>query len=282
LVPLPLALVTAPSSAFAKDDDDDEDEDEDEDDEGGDEDEDDEQPPVTAGGLFTKKTWPTAELERPLTILGGMAEVRAGIDFDVSKGTAFEIFFANLDVKYGLKDWVELQAGGRFGLAAPEGVTLPTSIYFGIEGAIAYDLANIRLLAEMPLDPKFKFDLVFGVPFRYKVKPNIAIIALDKILTIHTGSVAPAGGGEEEFEKPDLTIGVGIIFQATPQLAVLARGEIILAQVDPDLIAIPATIAAQFSPNNKVDIGLEARLANVKPETRFDQRSAGLFAQFRF
>jgi serine/threonine-protein kinase len=45
----------------------------------------------------------------------------------------------------------------------------------------------------------------------------------------------------------------------------VARGEVILPAFDPDKVAIPATIGVQFSPNNKVDIGLEARLANLKP-----------------
>jgi hypothetical protein len=322
------ALVAAPafmagSVAVAQDDEEDEDEDsgdeededsgDEEDEDGGDEGEEEDdfegedeeeeeeeegepQPPVTAGGMFTKKTYPVAELERPLTVIQGMFEVRGGIDIDVSDETAFEVFRLKLDGRYGLADHVELQAiidflisGDRALLLPPApvdgedvgGVTSPVSLFgFGLEGALYYDLVHFRSIAALTILPKadnpeeddFGFDLILGVPFRYRIKPQIAIVALDEIMTIHL-----AGG------KPDLTVGVGGVFQVIEQVALTARAEVFVPAFNTKFVTVPLTAAAQFSPNNQFDIGIEFTLpVDVRnEETRFSKRSALLFVQTR-
>jgi len=275
LVSVSTVLPTLQSSAWAQDDDDDDDDD---DGGGGDDDDDDgedaDQPPATAGGLFTKKNYPVAELERPLTVIGGMTEVRGGIDIDVGKDTAFEVWRAKLDGRYGVKDFLELQAGINWLLTGEVASGSVFSLYAGFESAIAFDLVDFRAAIELPLDPEFKFDMSFGFPFRYKPKPNVAIIALDKIMTIHTDGA-----------KPDLTVGVGLVFQVAPPFAVLARGEITIPQFNTDVIIIPATVAFQFSPNNQFDLGGEFTLGNLKvsdPVKPWDQRSLLLYLQARF
>src|SRR5687767_2532993 len=77
--------------AWADEDDEEEDDDEEgDDDEKGDdesdeeedeEEEDPDQPPLTAGGLFTLQTYPQGEIQRPLTLSMGLQEMRAGIGF---------------------------------------------------------------------------------------------------------------------------------------------------------------------------------------------------------
>lgn len=286
-----------------EDEDSGDDESEEEDDfEGEDEEEEEEeegepQPPVTAGGMFTKKTYPVAELERPLTVNQGMFEVRGGIDIDVSDETAFELFRLKLDGRFGLADHVELQAfidfllsGDRSLLLAPVpvegeddvgGVTVPVGQFgLGFEGALYYDMVHFRSAAALTLlpagtdgeDDDFGFDLILGVPFRYRIKPQIAIIALDEIMTIHL-----AGG------KPDLTVGVGGVFQVIPQVALTARAEIFVPAFNTKFVTVPLTAAAQFSPNNQFDIGIEFTLpVDVRnEETRFSKRSALLFVQTR-
>ena len=108
------------SVAWADGDDDDDSAGDDDDDGGGgddsagdDDDDDAEQPAVTAGGLFTKDTYPVGQLQRPLTMTGGMTQLRLGIDMDVSAKTAFDTFGLGLDAKHGIADNVELQADFR-------------------------------------------------------------------------------------------------------------------------------------------------------------------------
>jgi hypothetical protein len=312
------ALVVAPALvadtvALAQDDEDEDDEDEGEDDdeedegeeeeefedEGEEEEEDGEpQPAVTAGGMFTKKTYPVAELDRPLTVIEGMVELRGGIDVDVSDETAFELFRLKLDARYGIADHVELQAifdfllGGDRALLLPPpppaddptavtGIISPVGAFgFGLEGALYYDVVHFRSIgaftilpkADNPEDSEVGFDLILGVPFRYRIKPQIAIVALDEIMTIHF-----AGG------KPDLTVGVGGVFQVIPQVALTARAELFVPAFNTKLLTVPLTAAAQFSPNNQFDIGIEFTLpVDVRnEETRFDKRSALLFVQTR-
>ncbi len=287
----PMFTATAIADDDDDDDDDDGDDDDDDDDDDDGDDDDEPQPKVTAGGMFTKKTYPMTELERTLTLIKGMAEVRAGIDIDVGADTAFEIWYLKAEARYGLQDNVELQAGFDFLLAGDRVTgTNVGAFYVGVEGGLIFDLVDARLLLALPLtageDPAqtdVGFDIIAGVPFRYKPKPKIAIIALDKILTIPT-----TGGGN----KPDLTVGVGLVYQATPQVAALLRGEITILDFDTDQIVIPATAAVQFSPNNKFDIGAEFTFKNFRSITGgeenedgpgpFDQRSLLLFGQARF
>jgi hypothetical protein len=124
----------------------------------------------------------------------------------------------------------------------------------------------------MPLDPQFAFDFAFGFPFRYKPQEKVAIIALDKLMTIHT----------HDGLKPDLTIGVGLIYQVIPNLAAFGRGEVVIAQFDPDFMTIPVTAGIQFTPKYNIDIGGEFTFGDVKnSDAPFDTRSLLLFGQLR-
>ncbi|WP_045118372.1 hypothetical protein [Haliangium ochraceum] len=305
------AIVSLETVAYAQDDDDWDDEEDDDDDWGEEEEEfeDEEenedgyvQPPVTAGGLYTKKTYPVAALSRPLTVIEGMVEVRGGIDIDVSDETAFEVFRFKADARYGIADHVELQAVFDLLLSGePVYTSYPTPEFeagLGIEGGLYYDMVHFRAVGAVvsrkpftivegdPDDPDSEdmlvvdpnaesetgFDLILGFPFRYRFKPEIAIIALDELMTIHFG------GG-----KPDLNVGVGGVYQLIPQAAVIARAELYVPQFDTRLLTVPLTAAAQFSPNNQFDLGLEFTLpVDVRDEdNRFSQRSVLIYAQAR-
>ena len=62
------------------------------------------QPPVTAGGLFTMKTYPVSELLRPLTMTQGITQLRLALGTDLSAKGAFGTFGANLEGIYGVTD----------------------------------------------------------------------------------------------------------------------------------------------------------------------------------
>ena len=90
--------------------DDDDDSGDDDDSKGGkDEGEDDaaddkDQPPVTAGGLFTMATYPVSELLRPLTITQDVGQVRLGLGTDISAKGAFSTGGLSLEAQYGVSD----------------------------------------------------------------------------------------------------------------------------------------------------------------------------------
>jgi hypothetical protein len=236
------------------------------------------QPPVTSGGLFTKESYPVSEIDRPLTITKGIGELRAAIDFDLSANRAFEVFFSRLQGRYGLRDHIELQAsfdgllGGEISSADVAAGHHQAAMSFGLETAIAYDVVNVRATAEIPLMPERTFDLALGVPVRYRATSQVAIIAADRLLTIHTDG-----------RKPDLTAGIGGLFQISPEFAAIARAEITILQFNTDLDPIiPVIAAVQYSPTHLVDLGLQLSFANLgAKDARFDSRYALLFGRLR-
>lgn len=337
-----LALTATP--AWADDDEEEEEEDEDGGDDDGEgeegEEEDKDQPPVTAGGLYTLKTYPIREISRPLTMTQGIAQVRLAAGTDISAKGAFETFGVNLEALYGLKDNFTILGGltnaynfKQFGL------------YFGFEGALAYDLVDFRLAArvsrnaipgyaifcnppaspnEMPMggvcqnamasqdnlpsgdysagDMKFGIDI--GLPFRYAIRPELAIVALQTLMTIDFNAADqdyvtvtpvqnPQPGQPQTMTltkgngaKPDLNPSLGIATNPIAPLSVVIFAQLRIPDFDTSAGAfqVPVTGRLQFSPNQKLDIGLEFTLLNVKPpegQSPIDNRFLSLFVQTR-
>lgn len=266
------------SPAWGDDDEDEEDsDDEDGDDEGGDdegeeEEEDENQPPITAGGLYTLQTYPQGEIQRPLTLTQGITELKAGIGFDISNKTAFETFGASLDARYGLQDHVELQAGFK-GISNFKTITA----YAAFEGAIVYDLVDFRAGLQLAHTPGAnEFGVTLGFPFRYAPKPQVAVVALETAFEVQFDS------------KPDATPNIGIIIQPVPILAILVKATVRVADFDfsdTSKLTIPGTIAIQLSPNNKLDAGMEFTFSNLKPPEGgpkfYDDRFLLFFGQLR-
>ncbi|MEZ4361869.1 MAG: hypothetical protein R3B48_16890 [Kofleriaceae bacterium] len=284
---LGVALPVHERAAYAADDDDDEDDEEDDEDEDDEEeDEDTSQPPVTAGGLYTLSTYPVRELFRPLTITQGITQIRAGFGVDVSAEQAFESVGADLQVEYGYLDHFSLLGGlsGQYNFKQ-------LAVYAGFEGALSYDFIDFRLAAAMTrpaaVDANGDYvagDLNFGIdlgfPFRYAAKPEIAIIALDTLMTIDFNS------------KPDLKPSLGVSTNPIEPVSVVVFATLIIPDfnTNADNFIVPATARVQFSPSQKLDLGAEFTFLNLKPppapeggaEKKFyDDRFLTLYAAFR-
>lgn len=317
----------------------------DDDDEGGDDgpsDKDDEadaddkdQPPVTAGGLFTMATFPVSELLRPLTITQGIGQVRVGLGTDISAKGAFSTGGLSVEAQYGVADNFTVLGGvidaynfKQFG------------IYAGFEGAVAYDLLDVRLAANLhrsaiprycdtdPAAPSnctspsmpmalnipdgnydaggTKFSIDLGFPFRYAIKPEIAIVALqtlisidfnsvdkDHVASMDTGTVDANGKPVVKLlpvangAKPDLNPSLGLATNPVPQLSLVVFAQLRIPDFDTSAGAfqVPVTGRVEYSPNQKFDIGLEFTLLNVKPpegQSPIDNRFLALFVQSRF
>lgn len=291
------AVVTAAvPPAYAQDDDEeDEDEDEDEDegdDEGAteedDEDIDKDQPAVTAGGLYTMKTYPIREIYRPLTMTQGITQMRLGLGSDVSAQGAFESYGVSLEAIHGLKDNFTLLGGFTSAYNFAD-----FGIYGGFEGALYYDVVDIRLAARLsrPAVPatdmmglpiageynagKVKGAVDIGFPLRYVARPEIAIIALYTLMSIDFDS------------KPDLNPSLGIATNPIEPISVIifAQLQIVDFNTDAGFFTVPATARIQFSPNQKLDIGAEFKFLNVKPPEGvkfYDNRFLTLYMAARF
>jgi hypothetical protein len=271
------------------------------------------QPPVTAGGLFTMSTYPVSEILRPLTMTQQITQLRLGIGTDLSSLGAFSSAGVSLEAQHGLSDNFTLIGGftsaynfAQFGF------------YGGFEGSLAYDLVDIRVAANVhrfaiphicgadtpvpdgckdPTDAtgmtllplpdgkysagKTQFSIDLGFPFRYSIKPEIAIIALQTLMSIDLNGVA----GNKT--TPDLNPSVGIATNPIPALSlvVFAQLRVIDFNTDAGNFQVPVTGRVEFSPNQKFDIGLEFTLLNIKPpdpQKPLDNRFLSLFIQSRF
>ncbi|HWO26369.1 MAG TPA: hypothetical protein VNO30_46895 [Kofleriaceae bacterium] len=256
---------------------------------GGDDDsdsDDKDQPAITAGGLFTMKSYPIRELERPLTITQKLTQARLGLGTDISNKGAFESVGLSLEGVHGYTDNFMLVGGLTSAYNFQQ-----FNIYGGFEGALAYDLLDIRLAARIgraaanvSTDPEMvdyqggatKFSVDIGFPFRYVARPEIAIIALNTLMSIDFNG--DAGNGA----KPDLRPSLGIATNPVAPLSVVLFATLQVVDFDfTNNIVVPATARVQYSPSRKFDLGLEFTFLNMKPKEEgkkfYDDRFLSLF-----
>jgi hypothetical protein len=309
------------------------------------------QPPVTAGGLFTIKTYPIREISRPLTMTQKITQLKVSLGTDLSAKGAFGTGGLSLEAQYGYSDNFTIIGGFTNAYNMKQ-----FSVYGGFEGALAYDTVDIRLAANLhrfayprfclsaptrdpdeptTCDPNsaglpdgnydaggIQFSLDLGFPFRYSFTPEIAIIALQTLISIDFNGVtrgdptmramgAPAycnGVGVdammnpvgpatdsdgrptnciENGAKPDFNPSVGIATNPIPPLSVVIFAQLRIPDFDTSAgnFQVPVTGRVEFSPNQKFDVGLEFTLLNVKPpdpQTPIDNRFLSLFMNARF
>lgn len=286
---------------------------------GEDDDQDDkDQPPITAGGLYTMKTFPIRENERPLTITQKITQLRLALGTDVSNKGAFESAGLNLEGLHGYADNFMLLGGFTSAYNVNQ-----FNVYGGFEGALAYDFIDIRLLGRISrtaipiLEPvmvdgqtvmlpsgkydpgQTKFAMDIGFPFRYVARPEIAIVALQSVMSVDfnaTDCVNDGMGGEicENEVKPDLNPSIGIVTNPIAAVSLVVIAQLQVKDFDfTKKLAVPATIRIQFSPTRQIDIGGEFTLLNIKPTDpddsgpaeapgAFDNRFLSLFFAARF
>jgi hypothetical protein len=286
------------------------------------------QPSVTSGGLYTIKTYPVRELLRPLTMTQGITQLRAATGVDVSDKTAFEYAGVTLDMRHGLKDNFTLLAGfgGDYNFNAFD-------VNAGFEGALVYDLLDIKVQARASraaVASRFddltgkpthytagagtQFSVDLGFPFRYVARPEIAIIALDTLISFDLNSIergdpsmATAAGRPEtcfaptntmdpdksvdrsncleDGSKPDLNPSLGIATNPVAPLDVRIFVQLQIRDFDTtNQFVVPATARVQFAPTQKLDFGLEFKFLDVKPKDPDGDgpQAAGKFYDNRF
>jgi hypothetical protein len=295
------------------------------------------QPPVTAGGLFTINTYPVRETLRPLTMTQHITQLRLGLGTDLSSKGAFGSAGLSLEVQHGATDNFTVIGGLTNAYNFKQ-----FSVYAGFEAALAYDLLDVRLAANLHraaiagycVDPTMatvvpdqpancvnpdgtvppvpsgnyqaggmKFSLDLGFPFRYALKPEIALVALQTLISIDFNQardrarldamgqpvLGPDGlpvKGLENGVVPDFNPSVGIAANPIPELSVVAFGQLRIPDFDTDAgsFQVPVTARVEFSPSQKYDIGLEFTLLNVMPpgdQSPFANRFISLFVQSR-
>jgi hypothetical protein len=232
-----------------------------------DDDADADQPPVTAGGLYSNATYPVSAVERPLTLIEGMTEVKVALGTDMSEGNTFKGFTFGAGARYGLKDNQELQAAFLTTLDNFSGFALSA----GYEGALNYDLVDFRAALVVAYNKTKNMDgsssssfsegVDVGFPVKYRIKPQAAILAIRRLMTINFDAA------------PDLTPTIGGIFNPIPELGIILDAGITLKRFDTKrasagTLEIPASVAVQYTVAPAVDIALQFSFPNLKPPTK--------------
>jgi hypothetical protein len=163
-----------------------------------------------------------------------------------------------------------------------------------------------------------QFSVDLGFPFRYAATPQIAIVALETLISIDFNGIKRGNGGggagllescfavpdgvnmvdqqncTEDGAKPDLAPSLGISSNPIAQLSLVLFAQLQIRDFDTtNQFTIPATARIQFSPNRKFDIGLEFKFLNMKPldpdgegpaeaPSPVDQRFMNMFMQARY
>ncbi len=253
------------------------------------------QPSVYSGGRYTIVNFPISELDRTLLLVQGVLELRADLDIDMTKGVTFETWTVHLAGRYGLNDTLELQGGLDLDAVVPDMVDNGVAAFVAAEGSIMYDLMDWRVGLGLPISPDFRVNVFFGLPLKIRIlKDRLAILALEKILTIHTHNVPdPDMPTEDTLKKPDLTLSLGFLVQLLKPLAVIVRGEVTSVGFEGDPV-VRVGIDAQYTISSRMDLGLRLILKNLTKEEAddldpmtspgrvpLDERAISFFFRFR-
>lgn len=239
------------------------------------------QPPVTAGGLYTLATYPTRVAVRPLTLSQRMWELRAGLGTDLSASQAFKTWGAGLHLRYGLRDHVEAFAGTALQYSGKQ-----FDIYAGLEGAIIYDLLDVRLAfrvnraAAVGTDGNYvagnnEQAVDLGFPVRYAFAKEVAVVALQTLMAV------------EFHTRPDLMPSIAIMTSPLEQVSFMLRAQMVIVDFNTDNpFVVPATAMLQVSPSTRMDLGAEVTFLNLKPTKEsgrkfYDDRFATLYVTYR-
>jgi hypothetical protein len=293
------------------------------------------------------KSYPVREISRPLTLTKGIVQLRAAVGTDLSAKGAFKTGGLSVEGIYGQADNFNLIGGftnaynmrqfaayfGFEGSLAYDIVdirvaanvhrnALPNFANFcspvsSSDAAMpnfpsdcgAMDAAIVNLPNGDYNAGDIKFSVDLGFPFRYAIKPEVAIVALQTLMSIDFNGVDRDHVITEKSEvmdpmtgmmvtqirnvpvgnkaTPDLNPSVGIATNPVPPLSVVIFAQLRIPDFDTAAGAfqVPVTGRIEFSPNQKFDLGLEFTLLNVKPpegQSPIDNRFLSLFVQSRF
>ena len=245
---------------------------------------------VTMGmGPFTKESYPQEYVNRPLTLVAGMVEARAGIGYakltltDPISGmsTSSDATALRVEAGYGITDQIEAGVSTGLGIDPDFEWSKDLGLY-AMYLALDQDKLDVAARVDVPLffddcDGCDTFTgFVIGAPVRYMVMDKLAVYAGHGLLPIQTADPSAV----------DVAINLGVAFQAMPQLALRVDTQPLAIAVSGDGNEttsygdfIPLSVMGLFAVTNKIDAVLSVSFPSL--EDAGDLYGIGLGANIR-
>ena len=238
-------------------------------------------PKWTAGALFTRDTYPSNEVDRPLNLTGGMIEGRLDLQTTSRKVELQDIHHAAGGPLRGQRH--PRAAGGRRPDARREGG--PGQAQEHLRGGAAIDPARPSGGAAGVQDAGRSQVPVRHCPRVSDQVPHRSQQAGDRGAgRDHRHSHRQPGGGRGHPQAQHQHLDRRRVPDPR-QSGGAPPGAVRINLDDTDLTEIPVQLDLQYTPVNLFDFGLFIALDNLKakdPEKPFDRRSIGLFARARY
>jgi hypothetical protein len=234
-----------------------------------------------APGALTKANWPTALVDRPITLAKGMLEIRGNIGVGLSKGATAKAVLIAPDIYYGVSDKLSIGLVNGNGICLGSKENCPGGKVFndiGVDSIFAFLTGSLNVgshvsVVAATLDPKVL------------LRANVGVLGqktIGKINILFDPSIG-IGLTERDFNKESIAVPLEVDFQATPKLAVsLFTG--IGGPLDGfgDAYAIPVGVGALFGMNNKMDFGGAFTFSNLAGKGgSADFRGLSVFVNYR-
>jgi hypothetical protein len=251
---------------------------------------------ITEGG-FDKETWPLEVVNRPLTLAGGMVEIRGdSLRIGISGGDAFDVgepIVLAPEIYYGVSDklTVGITHTNHATFFPPAGFCLSgeengcPKPYNAIGAEAQYALTrggNLNLAARAGIStgrfsPDFALGATAGLLIRFRGGKIALVVDPNLYIGIIERDTFPFGMADASY--PDyLFMPAQLQYQLNTQAMVYLMSGLNTPLKDMgDFVQIPAGLGASYALNDRMDAGLELQIANlagkdIGPIGKFDER----------
>ncbi|MCC6993835.1 MAG: hypothetical protein IT370_04325 [Deltaproteobacteria bacterium] len=236
---------------------------------------------VEASATLTKANWPLALVDRPITLVKGLLQVRGDINVNLTKELEGKPFAIAPDIYYGVSDVlnVGLIHGTGLCLAGKENGCAKVYNDVGIDAIYALTLKQFQAGAHVAvLVGSFDPEVVLGANVGVLLQYTMGKINFYFDPKVYIGLTQRDAGNKEKIDAP-----LEIDYQVTPKLAAsLFTG--IGGPLDgfADFMAVPVGVGALFGMSNKLDVGGAFVFPNLAGKGgTADARALNIFVNFR-
>lgn len=237
--------------------------------------------------VYTKDTWPSELVKRPLTLSRGLAQVDLPLVFNLSTDAVGSPVFIPAQLSYGVTDAATVAITHGLGLCLSGTSNGCAKVYndigfagtFAIAPRGAFQTAFVAGLDFLSISDPFAAAAVIGLDTRFDNLP--VALRVDPRLVI---GLNQRDAGNREL----LVLPVSLEFQATPNVA-LTVGSGLTGQLDPvrgsftDTIAVPLSFTALYG-TQRFDLGASFGFLNLRgfgSVGATDARVGQVFVSFR-